>query len=115
MIVFMTKMPESADVTKNVMIRTTHMIVIKDKNGPEIISPNVTNSLAVFEAPIIAPFASPVSSRSIAVPPRIVIYAKHTNAGAITHPMMNSRTVRPREMRARNNPTNGENAIHHAQ
>ena len=44
MIVFMTKMPESADVTKNVMIRTTHMIVIKDMNGPEIISPKVTNS-----------------------------------------------------------------------
>ena len=34
---------------------------------------------------------------------------------AKTHPRMNSRTDRPREIRARNRPTNGENAIHQAQ
>ncbi len=44
-----------------------------------------------------------------------LIQAKHTKAGAMTQPRMNSRTVRPLEIRARNRPTKGENEIHHAQ
>ena len=35
--------------------------------------------------------------------------------GIATTPMMNSRIVRPFEMRATNVPTNGAHEIHHAQ
>ena len=113
--VFITRIPESAEVTKKVRISTAHMTVIALKNPPDSIWLSVTNSLDVLDAPIIAPFAPPVSSRSIAVAPNMVIQAKQTNAGAITQPRINSLTVRPLEMRAKNNPTKGENAIHHAQ
>ena len=97
------------------MISTTHITVSACSRPPSIIWASVTNSLLVFDAPMIAPLAPPVSSRSMAVPPRMVIQAKQTSAGAKTQPRMNSRTVRPREMRARNRPTKGENAIHQAQ
>ena len=115
MMVFITKMPESAEVTKKVMIKTTHITVKADNMPPSIICPSVTKSLLVFDAPIIAPLAPPVSSMSMAVAPRMVIQAKHTIAGANTQPKINSRTVRPREIRAKNKPTKGEKAIHHAQ
>ncbi len=115
MMVFITRMPESAEVTRKVMIRTTHMMVRPVRSPPEIIWPSVANSWFVCDAPEIAPCATPLSSRSIAVPPRMVIHAKQTMAGAKTQPTMNSRTERPLEMRARNRPTNGENAIHQAQ
>ena len=65
MIVFITRMPESADVTRKVIIRTTHMMVIADKNPPEIIWPSVANSFAVFEAPIKEPAASPFNAAII--------------------------------------------------
>jgi len=35
--------------------------------------------------------------------------------GTSSTPIRNSRTVRPREMRAMNIPTNGDQAIHQAQ
>ena len=35
--------------------------------------------------------------------------------GTIITPITNSRIVRPREMRARNMPTKGDQEIHHAQ
>ena len=51
MIVFMTRIPESAEVTRNVMISTTHITLIAVRNGPESIWPMTTNSFAVFVAP----------------------------------------------------------------
>jgi hypothetical protein len=45
----------------------------------------------------------------------MVIHAKHTIAGAKTQPKINSRTVRPRDIRVKNKTTKGEKAIHHAQ
>ena len=115
MIVFITRMPESAEVTRNVMINTTLITMIACRNQPSSMNDRVVNSLAEFEAARMAPPAVPLSSRSMAVPPRIAIQAKQTSDGAMTAPMMNSRTVRPLEMRARNRPTKGENAIHQAQ
>ena len=63
----------------------------------------------------IAPCATPLSSRSIAVPPTNENQNREINEGINIAPMMYSRIVLPLETRARNNPTNGANAIHQAQ
>ncbi|MNC67623.1 hypothetical protein D3C75_1181330 [compost metagenome] len=47
--------------------------------------------------------------------PKTVIHRKVKAVGTSSTPMTNSRTVRPREMRAMNMPTNGDQAIHQAQ
>ena len=47
--------------------------------------------------------------------PKTVIQRKVKAVGTSSTPMMNSRTVRPREIRAMNIPTNGDQAIHQAQ
>jgi len=93
------------------------MIVMPESNAALSASMtcSVANSLLVVVAAIIEPSAVPLISRLIAEAPRMVIHAKHTRAGANTQPTMNSRTERPLEIRAKNNPTNGENAIHQAQ
>ena len=61
-----------------------------------------------------APAAPPMSS-AMAVLPKTVIQTKVKPAGTSRTPRMNSRTVRPREMRAMNMPTKGDQAIHQAQ
>src|SRR5699024_2142373 len=57
----------------------------------------------------------PVCSRWIAVPPKMENQMVDTPAGTSKTPMQNSRTLRPREIRAKNMPTNGDQEIHHAQ
>ena len=54
-------------------------------------------------------------SRAMAVLPNTVIHKKVKPVGTSSTPMANSRTVRPREIRAINMPTNGDQEIHHAQ
>ncbi|MCY1378129.1 hypothetical protein D9M69_657400 [compost metagenome] len=51
----------------------------------------------------------------IAVSPNTVIQNKVKPAGTSRTPVTNSRIVRPREMRAMNRPTKGDQAIHHPQ
>jgi hypothetical protein len=89
MMVLITKIPESAEVTRKVNIKTTHIMVMPVKKPPEIICSKVTNNLAVLLAANISPWATLLNSRSIAVPPKIVIHKKQTIAGAITQPKMN--------------------------
>ncbi|GEM_PF-5066806 len=52
---------------------------------------------------------------SMALLPMIDIQAIMKASGNSSVPMTNSRMVRPREIRARNRPTNGPQAIHQAQ
>ncbi|MNY71187.1 hypothetical protein D3C86_2094730 [compost metagenome] len=54
-------------------------------------------------------------TRSSAVLPKIDSHARVKPSGISSTPMITSRMVRPREMRATNRPTNGAQAIHHAQ
>ena len=61
-----------------------------------------------------APAACPMS-RLMAVLPKTVIHRKVKPAGTSSTFRMNSRTVRPREIRAMNMPTKGDQAIHQAQ
>ena len=56
-----------------------------------------------------------VVSRKIAVPPRMPNQTMQTRVGTSSTPAMNSRTVRPREMRAMKMPTNGVQDIHQPQ
>ncbi|MNU02327.1 hypothetical protein D3C72_2459960 [compost metagenome] len=51
----------------------------------------------------------------IAVSPNTVIQNRVKPAGTSSTPQTNSRMVRPREMRAMNSPTNGDQAIHQPQ
>ena len=73
------------------------------------------DSLSEAEQKVLAPFAPPVSSRSMAVPPAQVNHTKHISEGTIIAPRTNSRTDRPREIRARNSPPKGAKAPHQAQ
>ncbi len=61
-----------------------------------------------------APWATWVSIQ-IALLPKAVIHSRLNAVGTSSTPTMNSRTVRPREMRAMNMPTKGDQEIHHAQ
>jgi hypothetical protein len=51
----------------------------------------------------------------IAAPPKTAIHRTQTRLGMIRTQVTNSRTVRPRETRAMNMPTKGDQEIHHAQ
>ena len=51
----------------------------------------------------------------IDVPPTAANQRNPNPVGAAITPIMNSRIVRPREMRATNIPTNGPHEYHHAQ
>ena len=59
--------------------------------------------------------AWPVRWSSMPVPPTTANHRKPNPVGAATTPMMNSRIVRPREMRATNIPTKGAHETHQAQ
>ncbi len=63
----------------------------------------------------LTPSAPPAFSISMAAPPNVDIQRAQTAVGASRAQIMNSRTVRPLEMRAMNMPTNGDHAIHQAQ
>ena len=53
--------------------------------------------------------------KEMVVPPKMVNARMSTVVGTTMVTMTNWRSVRPREMRAMNMPTNGVHAIHHAQ
>ena len=59
--------------------------------------------------------ALPLRSSSMPTPPTTANQKKPKPVGAATTPMMNSRMVRPREMRATNMPTKGAHETHQAQ
>jgi hypothetical protein len=108
-----TKVPESAEVIKKAaikMIARKEVIVLKGK------LPRVTNrALAIFSDTAALIPATPIISKFKAVPPKIASQIKLNAVGATRAPIINSRTVRPREMRAINWPTKGPQAIHQAQ
>ena len=53
--------------------------------------------------------------RCSAVPPNTENHTNAASVGASTVPRMNSRMLRPRETRAMNRPTNGDQLTHQAQ
>ena len=72
-----------------------------------------SDSSGVARAPTMS--ASPLRCSSMPVPPTTANQKNPNPVGAATTPMMNSRMVRPREMRATNMPTKGAQETHQAQ
>src|SRR5690606_3912278 len=94
--VSITSEPESADVTKKTATRATATAEVIDDQGR-----NSKNSKSAIEASMAAardrlPSAMFMSMK-IAVFPKTVIHRKVKNVGTSKTPIMNSRTVRPRE------------------
>ena len=101
---------ESAEVMKKV---ASSSIAMMDTPAPNGYSCSRLNSILVASPS--PQMDLPVSSRWMAVPPKMENHRIVTEVGTSRITMMNSRTVRPREIRARNIPTNGDQETHHAQ
>ena len=109
--VSITKVPESHPVTKKIRISAiaTNEVICAKGNVP-----SSTNS-CVSSVALASPGAWPAVISAMLESPKIVSQMIPSRLGAIIAPAMNSRTVRPSEMRAINMPTNGAQLIHHAQ
>ena len=110
---FITRMPESADVTKNTAIMTmpsTHSAPAMG-NWPKKLKSSMSGWSARAER---APPATWLSMW-MAPAPNTVIHMNTKSDGTSSTATMYSRMVRPFDMRAMNSPTNGAQLIHHAQ
>ncbi len=106
-----TREPESALVMKktdNISITTTEVTPLAGRAS------NIKNSMSCGDsAPPIS--ATPSDCSFMAVPPEIAKARKHTMVGASSTTVTNSRSVRPRLIRAMKIPTKGVQEIHQAQ
>lgn len=82
-------------------------------NGSASSSPN--SACSVPPAASATRSRVPVACVRSAVPPMIANQTALAPLGTSRTPVRNCRTVRPREIRAMNVPTNGAQEIHHAQ
>ena len=108
-----TSTAESPEVTKNTITST---VAMPDISVPSGNWPNMENS-AVETSALTASAIGRCRMISMfnAVPPNTENHRNAAAAGAATVPRMNSRTVRPRDTRAMNRPTNGDHDTHQAQ
>ncbi|MOA09827.1 hypothetical protein D3C78_1296820 [compost metagenome] len=106
--------PESAEVTKNT---TTMAIAINDKileNGK--CSRKLNSASATSFCTVLARSRAPSAMiRLMALLPNTVIHSSVKPAGTNSTPVTNSRMVRPRETRAINMPTKGDQDNHQPQ
>src|SRR5690625_308815 len=105
-----TNVAESADVIKKIAITIIVIIDITKPNGNCSSIPKVIVSISKSDN-----IASPLLSTLRAEDPKIEKIVKQIRAGTIRTPAKNSRTVRPREIRAIKVPTNGAQEIQNAQ
>jgi hypothetical protein len=108
----MTTEAASAPLMKKNAIRIMATIDTRVVNG-SCSSAVKSESSGVDVVPIKS--ACPLVWRSIPVAPTIANQTKPSPVGIATTPRMNSRIVRPLEMRATKVPTKGAQEIHHAQ
>ena len=113
-IMSITKAPESALVMKKIDTSTTAM---PDSSAPAGSWLKVSNSAVFGSMSPVPPVKSTPSRTALysAVPPMIVNHRNVSAVGTSSTPVMNSRTVRPLEMRAMNTPTKGDQEIHQPQ
>src|SRR5699024_1008160 len=113
-----TSEPESEEVMKKI---ATRKIAITEKMLPSGRFPSASKmALSTTRFPSASTFCDTMSTPPkncsySPVPPRTENHRKPTMLGTSNTPVMNSRIVRPREMRAMNTPTNGDQAIHQPQ
>src|SRR5690554_4376386 len=102
-----TNEPESDEVIKNTSTSTMAMRDVSSVSGRPLSM--IKSSSTVLSA------NTPCRVWLMAVPPKAVIHSTETNEGTSSTEIRNSRTVRPRETRAMNIPTKGDQEIHQAQ
>ncbi len=109
-----TSAPESAEVTKNT---TTMMIATSDSTEANGKCSRKANSASELSRSMASPRLVTCSQRIMwmAVSPNTVIHNRVKAVGTSNTPLTNSRIVRPREMRAMNRPTKGDQASHQPQ
>src|SRR5699024_1211945 len=104
-----TNVAESADVMKNTLTSKMAMIDKIIDNGSSL---NTANNVSSVNKPV---KSVPFICTSIAVAPNAENQKKLIIDGSNSTPIKNSQIVRPRDTRAINTPTNGDQEIHHAQ
>src|SRR3712207_4604065 len=110
---FMTRMPESADVTKKtaiIMSANTQSGVARGNCSKKLKSSTSGLSASADSAPW-----ARFMSIQMAPLPKTVIHRNMKSDGTSSTATMYSRMVRPFDMRAMKSPTNGAQLIHHAQ
>src|SRR5690606_9699786 len=110
---FITNIPESADVTKNMIIITIVRILANVLSGRYSKKRNIRASGSPAKL-LSAPLAIFIS-KYIALFPKTVIHTKLKSVGIIRTAATNSRIVRPFDILAIKIPTYGDQEIHHAQ
>src|SRR6218665_121275 len=109
----MTMEPESEEVTKKVMTTTMPRKQVTELSGK--FSSMTKRDTGRFSCTAVAMPPAPNISMFSAVLTKMVIHRNVMNVGTSMTPMMNSRMVRPKDTRAMNMPTKGDQAIHQAQ
>src|SRR5699024_5147944 len=108
-----TKAAESADVIKNKpMTATANKLVIIPIGSCSSIANKVNSTSADASS---ASGKMPSNSIFNAVPPKVENHKTANRVGTSNTPIMNSRIVLPLEIRAINNPTNGDQDMCQAQ
>ena len=107
-----TKIPESADVTKNTAITMSASTDVNTGHGK-----SCRNWNNIFSVLLVKADKTPLlcTSNQIAVLPKMVIHKMLNTVGTTNTHNTNSRTVRPREILAIKRPTKGAQEIHQAQ
>ena len=115
-----TKLAESDEVTNQRTIITTISPFSAAVSGYDSINLKIALPVSARTAPTspgltIFGSTAAISSICTAEPPKAVNHKNKMVIGINNTPKINSRMVRPREIRATNTPTNGDQLIHHAQ
>src|SRR6056300_1561987 len=114
LIISITREPESEEVTKNVtisIVASADVIAVKGNCSSRT---KIAVGILVCTADAKPTPVSCISSHKPLLP-NTVSQRNVKPEGTSSTPRMNSRIVRPREIRAINMPTNGDHEIHHAQ
>ena len=112
-ILFITRMPESAEVTKKMAIITKASVQSPLAKGK--LSKNENSRMSGWRTSAESAPCTTLRSIQIAPLPKTVIHKKMNSEGTSITARIYSRIVRPLEMRAMNRPTKGAHDIHHAQ
>ena len=114
LIISITNEPESDEVTKKVTISIVARAEVTVVNGSCSSMTNIATGILVSTADARPTPISCISSHRPLLP-KVVNHKKVKPEGTKSTPRINSRMVRPRDMRAMNMPTNGDQETHQAQ
>src|SRR5690625_1667652 len=108
----MTSEPEADEVMKNTSTSSTPRMGHIEASGRSV---SIWNSASSDLSTASTSSPTPADTGYCTAPPKAVMQMVVTMSGIMSTAVMNSRTVRPRDTRAINMPTNGDHEIHQAQ